>query len=72
VPALVLTADDRWDLHVGATGSTWPAWLCPRDLLATALNADHVTNSGHVIGLDQPAVVVDAIRSVVGSAQRGG
>jgi len=49
-----------------------PAWLCARDLLATAMNADHVANSGHVIGLDQPAVVVDAIRSVVGSAQRGG
>lgn len=74
VPAVVLTADQPWDLQVGHSGSTWPAWKRSQDLLATALNAEHVTrtNSGHPIGVQQPALVVDAIRNVVDSARSSG
>jgi pimeloyl-ACP methyl ester carboxylesterase len=71
VPAVVLTAEQPWDLEVGDSGSTWPAWLAAQDLLATTLDADHVTNtdSGHAIGVEQPALVVDAIRRVVDAAR---
>jgi hypothetical protein len=67
----VLTAEKPWDLEVGDSGSTWPAWLAAQDLLAAALGADHVTNtdSGHAIGVEQPALVVDAIRRVVDAAR---
>ncbi len=70
MPAVVLTAEKPWDLQVG-DGSTWPGWLEAQDRLAALLNAKHITNtnSGHAIGVEQPALVVDAIRSVVDSAR---
>jgi pimeloyl-ACP methyl ester carboxylesterase len=73
VPAVVLTAEKPWDLNVGNDGSTWPAWLEAQDLLAAQLGAEHVTNtnSGHAIGVEQPALVVDAIRTVVDTARNG-
>jgi pimeloyl-ACP methyl ester carboxylesterase len=71
LPAVVLTSEKPWDLKVGDSGSTWPAWLAAQDLLAASLDAEHVTstNSGHAIAVEQPALVVDAIRSVVDSAR---
>jgi pimeloyl-ACP methyl ester carboxylesterase len=67
VPATVLTAEKQWDLPLGDAGSTWPAWLAAQDRLAELLHAKHVTNtdSSHGIAVEQPRVVVDAIREVV-------
>lgn len=66
VPVVVLTSDQPWDLQVG-DGSTWPAWLAAQERLAAALVATHVsqTGSGHAINVEQPQLVVDAIREVV-------
>ena len=46
---------------------TWPAWRTAQDRLAKLLNAKHVsdTNSGHAIQMEQPQLVIDAIRDVV-------
>lgn len=67
VPAVVLTSDHPWDLKVGTTGSTWPAWLAAQRRLADELHARHVTrtDSGHGIAVEQPRLVSDAIREVV-------
>jgi pimeloyl-ACP methyl ester carboxylesterase len=67
VAAVVLTSDKPWDLQVGDSGSTWSAWLAAQDRLATLLNAKHITNtnSGHPIGIEQPQLVVEAIREVL-------
>lgn len=66
VPAVVLTSDRPFDYGIGTTG-TWPAWLRAQDLLATSLNAEHVTNtdSGHLIMIEQPDIVSRAILDVV-------
>jgi hypothetical protein len=70
VPATVLTSDRPWDLRVGDTGSTWPAWLAAQNRLADALGARHVTHndSGHGISVEQPRLVSSAIREVVDAA----
>jgi pimeloyl-ACP methyl ester carboxylesterase len=69
--AIVLTSDKPWDLLVGETGSTWPAWLAAQGRLATLLNAKHITstNSGHAINIEQPKLVVEAIREVFDAAR---
>jgi pimeloyl-ACP methyl ester carboxylesterase len=66
VPAIVLTAENRWDLPLGDAGPTWPAWLDAQERLTALLHADHVrnTNSGHAIAVEHPRVVADAIRAV--------
>ncbi|MFB6617535.1 alpha/beta fold hydrolase [Streptomyces sp. NPDC056367] len=71
VPAVVLTSDHPWDLKVGRTGSTWPAWLAAQGRLAAELHARHVirTDSGHGIAVEQPALVSQAIREVVDGAR---
>ncbi|MFI8502555.1 alpha/beta fold hydrolase [Streptomyces sp. NPDC085524] len=73
VPAVVLTSDHPWDLKVGTTGSTWPAWLAAQRRLADELHARHVTrtDSGHGIAVEQPRLVSDAIREVVDQAPAG-
>ena len=65
--AAVLTADKPWDLQVGNSGSTWPAWLAAQDRLAGDLHAWHITDtdSGHGINVEQPQQVSNAIREVV-------
>jgi pimeloyl-ACP methyl ester carboxylesterase len=70
VAAVVLTSDKPWDLQVGEGGSTWPAWLAAQDRLAGLLKARHVTktNSGHPINIEQPQLVVEAIREVFDAA----
>jgi hypothetical protein len=67
----VLTSDQPWDLQVGNSGSTWPAWLAAQDRLAGALQARHVTDtrSGHGIAVERPELVSAAIRDVVEAAR---
>jgi pimeloyl-ACP methyl ester carboxylesterase len=74
VPTIVLTADKPWNLPLGDAGATWPAWLVAQDRLAASFRARHVTDtaSGHGIAVENPRVVVDAIRDVVRAARRGG
>jgi pimeloyl-ACP methyl ester carboxylesterase len=66
IPVVVLTSDKRFDFGAGGT-ETWPAWRTAQDRLAKLLNAKHVsdTNSGHAIQMEQPRLVIDAIREVV-------
>ncbi|MGZ9929530.1 alpha/beta fold hydrolase [Streptomyces sp. NC-S4] len=72
LPAVVLTSDHPWDLQVGG-GSTWPAWLAAQRRLAEELRARHVTDtdSGHGIAVEQPGLVVGAIRDVVEQVRAG-
>lgn len=71
VPAAVLTADKAWDLPLGDAGPTWPAWLAAQDQLTKLLHAKHITktNSSHGIAVENPRVVVKAIRDVVEAAR---
>jgi pimeloyl-ACP methyl ester carboxylesterase len=70
--ALVLTADKPWDLQVGNSGSTWPAWLAAQDRLAGELHARHITDtdSGHGINVEQPQLLSNSIREVVDQTRR--
>lgn len=72
VPAVVITSDHPWDLQVGNSGSTWPAWLAAQNRLSAELHARHITNpdSGHGIGVEQPQLVASAIRDVVDQARK--
>jgi pimeloyl-ACP methyl ester carboxylesterase len=71
VPAEVLSSDQKWDLGVTPGQSTWPAWLAAQDLLARSLDATHIgkTNSGHGIAVQQPALVAQAIATVLHRAR---
>lgn len=71
IPTVVLTSDKPWDLQVGESGSTWSAWLEAQVRLASQLGATHIsnTNSGHGIAIEQPQLVVDAIRRVVDASR---
>lgn len=66
VPVVVLTSDRRFDFGAGGA-ETWPAWRTAQDRLAKLLNAKHIseTKSGHAIQMEQPQLVIDAIREVV-------
>ncbi|MEV7618229.1 alpha/beta hydrolase [Streptomyces sp. NPDC089799] len=70
-PAVVLTSDEPWDLKVGHSGSTWPAWLAAQQRLAAELHARRVTDthSGHGIAVEQPRLVSEAVREVVDRAR---
>jgi len=72
MPVAVLTSDKRFDFGAGGA-ETWPAWRTAQERLAKLLNATHVsnTNSGHVIQMEQPQLVVDAIRQVVEAVRSG-
>jgi pimeloyl-ACP methyl ester carboxylesterase len=72
MPAVVLTSDKRFDFGAGGT-ETWPAWRTAQDRLAKVLDAKHVsdTNSGHVIQMEQPQLVIDAIQQVVEAVRSG-
>jgi pimeloyl-ACP methyl ester carboxylesterase len=71
VPAVVVTAGKPWNLPVGDAGPTWPAWTAAQDRLAGLLHATHLTgtDSGHAVNIEQPAVVVGAVREVVDAAR---
>ena len=51
---------------------TFADWLAGQDLLASALGGEHVknTSSGHLMMVDSPAVVTDAIRQIVGQVRQ--
>jgi len=72
MPAVVLTSDKRFDFGAGGA-ETWPAWRTAQDRLAKVLDAKHVgdTNSGHVIQMEQPQLVIHAIREVVEAVRSG-
>ena len=78
-PAIVLSADKPWPpapAMQGETASgamvTFADWLRAQDLLATSLDAKHIsaTRSGHNIYLFEPQLIVDAIRDVVDEVRR--
>jgi pimeloyl-ACP methyl ester carboxylesterase len=79
IPAVVLSADKPWRIDLlppEATTQemvTFDDWLASLDLLAGDLDAEHITetNSGHDIYLYRPALVVDAIRTVVDDVRSG-
>ena len=66
MPAIVMTSDKRFDFGAGGA-ETWQAWRTAQDRLAKVLNAKHVsdTKSGHAIQMEQPSLVINAIREVV-------
>jgi D-alanyl-D-alanine carboxypeptidase len=71
MPGVVLTSDKRFDFGAGGE-ETWPAWRTAQDRLAKLLNAKHVsdTDSGHAIQMEQPRLVIDAIRDVVDAVRK--
>ena len=72
IPVVLLTSDKRFDFGAGGA-ETWPAWRTAQDRLAKLLNAKHIsdTNSGHAVQMEQPQLVIDAIRQVVGAVRSG-
>ena len=72
MPIVVLTSDKRFDFGAGGP-ETWGAWRSAHDRLAKLLNAKHIrdTHSGHAIQMEQPQLVVDAIREVVEAVRSG-
>ena len=50
--------------------SHFPAWVEAHRLLAAELDAQHVTRtgSGHTIQVEQPALVLQAVRDVLAAA----
>jgi pimeloyl-ACP methyl ester carboxylesterase len=73
IPAVVVSSDQPWDLQVTPGASTWPGWVAAQALLAESLDATHVTEtgSGHGLPVEQPALVTDAILSVVDTVRAG-
>jgi pimeloyl-ACP methyl ester carboxylesterase len=61
----VLTSDTPFDFSIG--DDAWPAWGQAAAALATSLRATHVTDtsSGHLIPIENPDVIVSAVRAVV-------
>jgi pimeloyl-ACP methyl ester carboxylesterase len=72
IPVVLLTSDKRFDFGAGGA-ETWLAWRTAQDRLAKLLNAKHVsdTNSGHAVQMEQPQLVIDAIREVVDAVRSG-
>ena len=72
IPVVVLTSDKRFDFGAGGS-EAWPAWRAAQDRLTKLLRAKHVseTNSGHAIQMEQPQLVIDAIRQVVEAVRSG-
>lgn len=70
MPVIVLTSDKRFDFGAGGA-ETWQAWRTAQDRLAKALNAKHVsdTKSGHAVQMEQPALVINAIRELVATVR---
>lgn len=73
MPVIVLTSDKRFDFGAGGA-ETWQAWLTAQEHLAKVLNAKRVsdTKSGHAIQMEQPALVINAIREVVATVRSAG
>jgi pimeloyl-ACP methyl ester carboxylesterase len=79
VPTVVLSADKPWDpaqaaavaKKVGGDAITWDIWLRSQELLAASAPGEYLrhTDSGHFVYLYDPALVVNAIRTVVEEAR---
>ena len=69
IPVVVLTSDHPFDFGVGL--DAWPDWRQAADLLASKLHANHITqtDSGHLIPIENPGVVVDAVQQVRDSSR---
>ncbi|MEI8083689.1 MAG: hypothetical protein WCI74_17775, partial [Actinomycetes bacterium] len=72
VPTVVITSDHPFDFGAGGL-DTWPAWSAAQDRFASALHAEHITktDSGHLIPIEQPKLVTDAIVGVVDDVRTG-
>jgi pimeloyl-ACP methyl ester carboxylesterase len=79
IPAVVLRSDKPWQPpstpkeQLAAGGVTFVEWQASEERLAAALDAKLITEtrSGHNIYAYSPALVVDAIESVVDAARSG-
>jgi pimeloyl-ACP methyl ester carboxylesterase len=75
MPASVLTAEPWPFSFPSADGGPkvdhWPQWFAAQQMLATSLNATHVsqTNSGHNIYTENPALVNEQICAVIRPAK---
>lgn len=71
IPVVILTADKQFEFGAGGA-ETWPAWRAAHEQLAGQLRARHITetNSSHGIQLEQPQLVVEAVRQVVDAVRR--
>ncbi len=74
MPVVVMSSDQPWDLQVTPGASTRQGWLDAQELLADALDAEHIsdTHSGHGLPAEQPLAVADAILDVVETTRRAG
>lgn len=72
VPVAVITAGKRWILDTKSWRRQWTAFQ--KELAALSPQGTQVVaeNSGHAIQIDQPQIVIDAIREVVERARSGG
>ncbi len=71
VPTVVITADQQFDFGAGGA-ETWPAWGQAQAEFARQHNARQITetHSSHMIPLEQPQLVTDAVFGVVAQAER--
>ncbi|HRI43759.1 MAG TPA: alpha/beta hydrolase [Fimbriimonadaceae bacterium] len=71
IPVVILTADKQFEFGAGGA-ETWPAWREAHEQLAAHLRAKHITetHSSHGIQLEQPQLVVAAVRQVVDAVRR--
>lgn len=69
VPTVVITSDREFDFGAGA--QAWPAWGEAQAQFAGQINARHITHteSSHLIPLEQPQLVTDAVVEVVAQAR---
>jgi pimeloyl-ACP methyl ester carboxylesterase len=73
IPAFVLTSDKCFAFVPGAEAeATCSAWREAQDLLATLLEANHITHtkSGHFIQGENPQLVIHSVRKVVEAARK--
>ena len=73
IPAVVLSSDECWFVFPGFdANATCSAWNAAQDQLAAHLDAEHITdtNSGHFIQGENPKLVIDSVREVVGAARK--
>jgi pimeloyl-ACP methyl ester carboxylesterase len=73
IPAFVLTSDKCFAFVPGAEAeATCSAWREAQDLLATLLDANHITHtkSGHFIQGENPQLVIHSVRKVVEAARK--
>src|SRR5215212_7372743 len=73
IPTVVLTSDQCFAFVPGFDAKvTCSAWREAQDLLATLLDAKHITDtdSGHFIQGDNPKLVVASVRKVVDAARK--